>query len=113
MSRPPGCAKLLTSPASTGSLPIENTIGTWFVAVFVLGAIAFVTGRRQSLALVGGAIRELHSLPGYYGWYNLAWCLLPAVGVLFLWLIVQPIVIDSMVEEREKASAPLPPGRRV
>ena len=83
-----------------------------FAAVFALAAVAFFTGRRQALALVGGSIRELHSLPGYYGWYNLAWCLLPAVGVLFLWLIAQPIVIDSMVESRlPEAAKALSPDR--
>jgi phosphate transport system permease protein len=75
-------------------------ISILFAAIFVIAAVAFVSGRRHSLAVVGGSIRQLHSLPGYYGWYNFAWCLLPALGVLLAWLIVQPMVVDAMVQSR-------------
>lgn len=71
-----------------------------FAAIFILATVAFFTGRRQSLALVDGAIRQLHSLPGYYGWYNFAWSLLPALALLLAWLIVQPMVVNGLIEAR-------------
>ena len=42
---------------------------TIVIAILFLGAVAFRVGRRRSLVLVGGSrgVRNLHSLPGYYG----------------------------------------------
>ena len=65
------------------------------VFVGVIAVAGFVLARRRVLALVGGNIRRMHSLPGYYGWFGALCVLVPALAVLALWLIVQPIVVES------------------
>jgi phosphate transport system permease protein len=61
---------------------------------------AFWLGRRKALASVGGSrsIRNLHSLPGYYGYYAAIWCGLPGLVLIGCWfafhdtLVVQRVV---------------------
>lgn len=67
------------------------------VVILVLTAAAFVVCRQRVMASVQGNPRTLHSLPVYYGWHGAIMVLLPALGVLLLWLIIQPLVIESRV----------------
>lgn len=71
---------------------------TWLVIlILVLAAAGYVGGRARAMASGGGDARVLHSLPSYYG-YNVALTgLVPALGVLAIWLLTQPFVIDSQV----------------
>jgi phosphate transport system permease protein len=41
--------------------------------------VAFFTGRRRALATAGET--QLHSRPGYYGWYAVVWLAVPAIAV--------------------------------
>ena len=70
--------------------------------ILLLAAMAmasFYLGRRRSLALVGGPAHgsSLHSLPGYYGYFTLLWCVLPALGLLLAWLFLEPMLIVALV----------------
>lgn len=70
--------------------------------ILILGAMAFAAfyiGRSRSVALVGGPRHgtRLHSLPSYYGYFTAMWCLLPALAVLFLWILAEPRVIVALV----------------
>ncbi len=64
----------------------------------------YLIGRYRSLALVGGSrgIRQLHSLPHYYGLYTALWCGLPALLVLVLWGSFQESILEHLV----RTSAP-------
>ena len=66
-------------------------------AIAVLAIAAFFLARQRALAPLGGNPRLLHSLPGYYGWYGALSVLIPALGALTLWLVVQPMVIESRI----------------
>lgn len=70
----------------------------WLVLiVFAIAAIGYVLGRQRALTSAGGDSRDLHSLPFYYGANVALFALVPALGVLVLWLIVQPFVIENRV----------------
>ena len=60
---------------------------------------AFYAGRRRSFAVVGGPAHgaQLHSLPGYYGYFTLIWCLLPALGLFLVWVLLEPKVIVALI----------------
>jgi phosphate transport system permease protein len=85
---------------------------TLVLVLTAMAAAGFYMGRRRSLALVGGPrnILGLHSLPGYYGYYTAIWCLLPALGLLLLWLAVEPRVIVALIvqslPDTERAMSP-------
>jgi len=65
--------------------------------VFALGAVGFTLGRTRAFAVVDGDRRKLHSLPIYYAANVAMAAIVPALLVFFLWLIVQPIVINNAV----------------
>lgn len=70
----------------------------WLVViVLVLAAIGYVLGRQRALASAGGDVKTLHSLPSYYG-ANVSFAtIIPAMGMLVLWLLVQPAWIESRI----------------
>ena len=67
------------------------------VAIGVLAIAGFVLGRRRALASVQGNTRALHSLPNYYAWHGAIMAALPALTVLVIWLIAQPLVIERQL----------------
>jgi phosphate transport system permease protein len=54
-------------------------------------------GRKRALASAGGSALALHSLPSYYAANVAMKSLVPAMGVLIVWLIAQPIVVSNIV----------------
>jgi phosphate transport system permease protein len=67
---------------------------------------AFWLGRRKALASVGGSrsIRNLHSLPGYYGYYSAICCGMPGLVLIGCWFafsdaLVLQRVIGQLPEE--------------
>ena len=70
----------------------------WLV-LFVLALCVggYILGRARALASAQGDIRNLHSLPVYYGLNVGLTGLLPALGLLAIWLLVQPILIERHV----------------
>ena len=65
--------------------------------VAALAAAGFFAGRARALSSVNGDGRKLHSLPGYYGWYTSLMVLVPALLTVVVWVIAQPLVINSRV----------------
>ncbi len=79
---------------------MSNT--TLFLLILVLAVAAYWYGKQRALALVGGrrGIRQLHSLPAYYGWLAALTCALPCALVVVVWAGFQDSVIASMVRTR-------------
>ena len=78
---------------------------SWLVIiVLAVSAIGYFPGRSRALAGAGGNSRELHSLPSYYGANVFLKIIVPAFGILVLWLLAQPLVIDRSI------SAMIPPS---
>ncbi|WP_299591880.1 phosphate ABC transporter permease subunit PstC [uncultured Tateyamaria sp.] len=67
--------------------------------VLAISALGFFTGRRRALASADGDSRNLHSLPIYYGSNAFMKSVVPAFGLMLLWLLVQPLFIDNRVEQ--------------
>lgn len=72
---------------------------TLILLLAFMALAAFYFGRGRSLAVVGGPSHGsvLHSLPGYYGYYVAIWCALPALALLFVWMILEPRIVVAMV----------------
>jgi phosphate transport system permease protein len=71
---------------------------SWLVLfLFALAVAGFFAGRARAYRSAGGNVREMHSLPSYYG-YNVAFtALIPALGILLIWLLAQPVLIERSV----------------
>jgi phosphate transport system permease protein len=88
---------------------------TIVIAILVLGTLAYRLGRRRSLAVAGGShgIRNLHSLPGYYGLLTAVWCALPALAVLGAWhLADQRVIVEAVLSHMPGAMQDLPADQK-
>ncbi len=72
-------------------------VGLITLIVLLIGAAGFVAGRSRALSSAGGDIRKLHSLPGYSGQAVLIFAIAPALIVMALWLVLQPLYVESRV----------------
>jgi len=88
---------------------------TTVLAILGISAVAYQLGRRRSLAVVGGprGIRELHSLPSYYGLMTAVWCALPALAVLACWHVFdQRVILESVLAHMHADFQALAPDQR-
>ena len=70
----------------------------WLVIIVLAIATAgYVVGRSRALSAAGGNARGLHSLPVYYGANVALKIIVPAFGIMILWLLAQPWVIERSV----------------
>ncbi|MEL6464560.1 MAG: phosphate ABC transporter permease subunit PstC [Pseudomonadota bacterium] len=67
--------------------------------VIAISAVGFILGRRRALASAGGDSRNLHSLPIYYGSNAFMKSVVPALGLMVLWLLAQPLFIDNRIAQ--------------
>jgi phosphate transport system permease protein len=67
------------------------------VLLAALAAIGFVLGRSRALASGKGDIRNLHSLPGYYGYNAALLSAVPALLLMVAWLLIQPVIIENRI----------------
>ncbi len=70
--------------------------------ILLLGAAAigaYLLGRWRAVQTAGGAraVRELHSLPSYYGYYAAIWCALPGLLLIALWLAFSDAILIARV----------------
>jgi phosphate transport system permease protein len=85
---------------------------TLTATLLVLTVIGFYLGRGRALARASGRVRNLHSLPSYYGYYVALWCALPALLILIAWLTgEQQIVRGLLVSGLPESARSLPPDR--
>ena len=70
-----------------------------FLLLIGIGLFGFYLVRGRSLAIANplGGIRQLHSLPSYYGMHAALWCALPPLVILGFWLMFDEPVINSIV----------------
>ncbi|MEP3786315.1 phosphate ABC transporter permease subunit PstC [Ascidiaceihabitans sp.] len=73
-------------------------------AVIALSILGYIVARARAFAGAGGDRRALHSLPTYYGTNAAMFTAVPALGVLAIWLLAQPMMIDNRVSAMIPAS---------
>lgn len=74
-----------------------STTSLLVIAVLVLTILGYFMASIRAISAAGGDRRKLHSLPAYYG-SNAAMCtVIPALGVLVIWLLAQPMMIERNV----------------
>jgi phosphate transport system permease protein len=87
---------------------------TLLLALALLAAVSFALGRQRAIGSVGGqkAIRELHSLPNYYGYYAAIWCGVPGLLLIAFWLVAgDSLLIDRVVAGLPEDLRSLPPAQ--
>ncbi len=72
-------------------------VGILTLIVLALAIVGYFVGRRRSLQGVNGDPRKLHSLPVYYGQTVALFTFVPAIFVMTVWLVIQPLVINARI----------------
>ena len=67
------------------------------IAILGLAAVGYVLARGRAVASVGGNTRRLHSRPNYYGWNAALFTAIPALVLLVVWMLAQPIIVTKVV----------------
>ena len=71
---------------------------TLLFVVVGLAVLGYYVARQRAVgAAVAAAPRSFHSLPGYHGGYVALWCALPALTLLVLWQVLEPVWLRSSV----------------
>lgn len=67
------------------------------LCIAVIAVIAFFLGSQRSKTVASkvGGIKNLHSLPSYYGTLTAFWCAIPALIVVVLWTAFEPSVLNN------------------
>jgi len=70
---------------------------TLLLVLIVMAFIAYQMGMRRSFAVVGGKVKQLHSLPLYHGSFVALAAFIPAFFIFSLWQFLENTVITNMV----------------
>ncbi|MCG6936748.1 MAG: phosphate ABC transporter permease subunit PstC [Gammaproteobacteria bacterium] len=70
---------------------------TLVIVLLIFSSLAYYLGKKRAFKVAQGKIRNLHSLPSYYGLYAAMWCSLPALLILFLWKSFESTIITNLV----------------
>jgi phosphate transport system permease protein len=71
---------------------------TLLFVVVGLALLGYYVGRQRAVArAIAAGPRSFHSLPGYHGGFVALWCALPALALLALWQIFEPMWLRSSV----------------
>ncbi|MFT6674377.1 MAG: phosphate transport system permease protein [Sulfitobacter sp.] len=87
---------MMTATLATSILGVPLAL-VLFLAVLALAVLGYVMARSRVMARAGGDSRKLHSLPNYYGMTAAMFAAVPALGILVIWLLAQPAVIQNAV----------------
>jgi phosphate transport system permease protein len=72
-------------------------VSTLVIILLVASSLAYYVGRKRAFAVADGKIRNLHSLPAYYGLYTAIWCGIPALIILAVWTAFENTIITHLV----------------
>ncbi|HMB73415.1 MAG TPA: phosphate ABC transporter permease family protein, partial [Gammaproteobacteria bacterium] len=73
-------------------------LSTIVIALAAITCFGYVLGRQRAVPAFGTRnAARFHSLPGYYGGYVALWCAVPAIALLLVWVVFEPIYIESTV----------------
>lgn len=87
---------------------------TLFVLLLGICAIAYYLGVRRAFSVAGGPkkVKDLHSLPSYYGWLTALWCGIPSLLIFGVWLVFEhSIITQIIVNELPPELKNVPPDR--
>lgn len=73
------------------------SVGLVILVVVAIAIVGFFIGRARAVSSVAGDVRQLHSLPSYYGQTVFLFSAVPALLVTFAWLLLQPLYVENQV----------------
>ncbi len=87
-------------------------LSSLLLTLLLLSSAGYYLGRNRAFRVAGDHIRNLHSLPSFYGSYTALWCGLPALIVVAVWAMLQPgVILELVVAGLPPELRELPPDR--
>jgi phosphate transport system permease protein len=83
------------------------------IVLLVISAMVYRVGAQQAVRLGAGTRGALHSLPSYHGYYVALWCGVPALLIAIGWMILAPVILQSLVMDALPADALTLPAARL
>jgi phosphate transport system permease protein len=83
---------------------------TLVLIVLAIAVIGYIMARKRAMMRAGGDARRLHSLPNYYGMTAAMFAAIPALGVMVIWLLAQPMMIQNTIVPMLPADATVSSG---
>ena len=83
---------------------------TLVLIVLAIAVTGYVMARKRAMMRAGGDARRLHSLPNYYGMTAAMFAAIPALGVMVIWLLAQPMMIQNTIVPMLPAEATVSSG---
>ena len=71
-----------------------------FIMVLATAVLGYLAGRMRVMQGAGGDRRKMHSLPSYYGGNVALKVAAPAFVLMLLWLLIQPLYINTVVSNQ-------------
>jgi len=68
-----------------------------FIVLLLLSYLGYRMGRSRAVAVSGGRLRSLHSLPSYHGLFVAVWCGLPSILLVAAWIALEPSIVTALV----------------
>lgn len=68
---------------------------TLLLLIILLSVAAYFWGTQRAMGLTGKGGSRLHSLPGFYGYYNALWCAIPVMLLMVVWFFGESAVLTS------------------
>ena len=72
---------------------------TLILSIAIAGVLGFFMGRSKALRTADHNAKQLHSLPHYYGIFVFLMTVVPAILVLAVWVMVQPIIVSTLAAD--------------
>ena len=88
-------------------------VSSLVLVIAALTLAGYRLGRARAISVVGGqrGVRDLHSLPGYYGLLTALWCAVPALVILCGWqMLGERIITAQTVSSMPADVRNLPPA---
>jgi len=91
---------------------IDVELSKLFLIVVVMATVAFLAGRSRAFSVGDSRVKNLHSLPSYYGFYSLLLTVIPALLIIAGWIMLSPGIIESkLISELPPAQQQLEPAQ--
>lgn len=75
---------------------------TLLIVLCIMFGVAYILGRGRSIQLADsvGGVRNLNSLPFYYGTLTALWCAIPSLIALLLWLLFGDKIVQHLLGQQ-------------
>ena len=70
------------------------------LALILFGLTSFYFGKSRIKKVTTNGAFEPKALPHFYGYYQALWCALPALVIISIWTVFEPLILKNLIESK-------------